>query len=218
MSRSSTLSWQMYAVTALIALTAGGIGGRLTPPVPRARAEGILWAAPGYGIEMPARQEEGQPAQTQQVPKLGFIRSDIILSMHPGVPGIRASIEEQLRAWQRQQEDMQARAEALQNELRTAQLSPVRRRTRQEELQQTIDELNQFQTQMWSSGGLAEQKEQELMQPIFDEIDAVIRDIAEGQGFHLIFDASAGGLLFGHLDMDLTRQAMDKLGIEPPAE
>jgi Skp family chaperone for outer membrane proteins len=169
-------------------------------------------------MEMIAQQEEGGTAPEQQSLKLGFIRSDIILSLHPGVPGIRTSLEEQLRAWQQQQDDMQARAEALQNELRTAQLSPVRRRTREEELQQTVDELARFQTQMWSQGGLAEQKEQELMQPVFDEIDAVIRDIAEGQGFHLIFDASAGGLLFGHIDMDLTRQAMDKLGIEPPPE
>ena len=218
MSRSSNHSWQIYVITALIALTAGGIGGRLAPPVAQARAEGVLWAAPGYGIEMLAQQQEDLPVQTQQALKLGFIRSDVILSQHPSVPGIRTSLEDQLRAWQRQQEDMQARAEALQIELRTAQLSPVRRRSKEAELQQTADELAQFQTQVWSSGGVAEQKEQELMQPVFEEIDAVIRDIAEGQGYHLIFDASVGGLLFGHIDMDLTLQAMEKIGIEPPPE
>ena len=218
-SRSSTHSWQIYVITALIALTAGGIGSRLTPPVASASAEGVLWAAPGYGIEMLARQQAADSTgQTTQALKLGFIRSDIIMNQHPSVPGIRTSLEGQLLAWQRQQEDMQARAEALQNELRTAQLSPGRRRAKEEELQTTADELAQFQTQMWSQGGIAEQKEQELMQPVFDEIDAVIRDIAEGQGFHLIFDASAGGLLFGHIEMDLTLQAMEKIGIEPPKE
>lgn len=218
MSRSSNHSWQIYVITALIALTAGVIGGRVASPVAGARAEGVLWAAPGYGIEMLARQEEGQPAQNQEALKLGFIRSDVIMSRHPSVPGIRTSLQDQLMAWQRQQEDMQARAETLQNELRTAQLSPGRRRAKEEELQTTAEELAQFQTQMWSQGGIAEQKEQELMQPVFDEIDAVIRDIAEGQGFHLIFDASAGGLLFGHIDMDLTTEAMEKIGIEIPPE
>lgn len=218
MSRSSNHSWQMYVITALIAITAGGIGGRVAPPVAGARAEGVLWAAPGYGIEMLARQEQDPVAETQQALKLGFIRSDVIMSRHPSVPGIRTSLEDQLMAWQRQQEDMQARAETLQNELRTAQLSPGRRRAKEEELQTTAEELAQFQTQMWSQGGIAEQKEQELMQPVFDEIDAVIRDIAEGQGFHMIFDASAGGLLFGHIDMDLTMEAMEKIGIELPPE
>jgi outer membrane protein len=204
---TSANPWRIYGLAALIAIACGTAAGRWGTSVPEVRADSILWASPRLDLNE-IQQEEGL--------KIGFIRSDIILQLHPSVPDIRSSFEEQILAWQSQQQDLTARGETLQMELRTAQLSPVQRRSREEELQRVLEELAAFQTEMWSAGGRAEQKEQELMQPVFDEIDAVIRDIAEGSGYDLIFDASAGGLLFGHVDLDLTRIAMEKLGIEAP--
>lgn len=216
MPKSTAVTLKFCGLTALIAL-AGGVGvGRLAPPVPQARAEGALWAGPGIHMRA-VGQEEGSAGQGEVALKAGFIRSDMIIQLHPRVPDIRNNLEEQLRAWQRQQQDMQARAESLQTELRTAQLSPIQRKNKEEELQQTLEELSRFQTEMWSPGGKAEQKEQELMQPIFSAIDEVIKDIAESGGYHLIFDGSVGGLLFGHLDLDLTLTVLERLGIEPPA-
>jgi len=162
------------------------------------------------------QQEAGSGTQETRVLKIGFIRSDLILQLHPRVPEIRGAVEAQLQQWQGQQQDMQTRAESLQNELRTAQMSPVQRRNKENELQQTLEELARFQTEMWSPGGTAEQKEQELMKPVFDAIDEVIRDIAEGEEFHMIFDGSVGGLLFGHKDLDLTLTVLGRLGIEVP--
>lgn len=211
MSIRSASSWRIYTITALVAIACGSAAGRWAPAVPEVRADEFLWTAPGFEMRAGGTKEQDVEAL-----KVGFIRSDLILQLHPRVPEIRRSLEEQLNAWQMQQQDLQTRGETLQNELRTAQLSPVQRRNKEEELQQTLEELARFQTEMWSPGGRAEQKEQELMQPVFDAIDAVIKEIAEGSGYHLIFDASAGGLLFGHLDLDLTLTVMERLGIEPP--
>lgn len=202
-------------MTALIALGAGGIGGGHAAPLPTADASGLLWAVPG--LDLRRIQQEPEIAPGAKPLKVGFVRSDLIMQLHPRVPEIRNALEAQLRQWQTQQQDMETRAQTLQNELRTAQLSPVSRRNKESELAKTLEDLTRFQTEMWTPGGQAEQKEQELMKPVIQAIDEVIKGIAEGERYDLIFDGSSGGMLFGHRDLDLTRMVLEGLGIEPPA-
>ncbi|MFO7769115.1 MAG: OmpH family outer membrane protein, partial [bacterium] len=73
-----------------------------------------------------------------------------------------------------------------------------------------------FQVEMWGQGDRAEQGEQELMKPVVDAMDAVIADLAEEEGYDMIFDAASSGMLFGHKDLDLTATVMERLGITPP--
>ena len=207
--------WKIYLMTALIALGAGGLAGRHVPPVSEARAEGVLWAAPG-ALETLQEQEEDPLAAPARMLKIGFINSQAVFDLHPRVPDLRSALEAQVRQWQQEQVDLEGRAQTLQNELRTAQLSPGQRRAKETELQNSLAELARYQTEVWQQGGLAEQKEQELMQPIIQAIDQAIRDIAEGSGFDLILDAGGGGLLFGHRSLDLTKPLMERMGIPIP--
>lgn len=216
MSNSIHAPWKIYSVTALIALGAGGFAGRNAPPVPHASAAGIVWAAPGLNASKAQQEQEEGIAPGEKPLKIGFIRSDLIMQLHPRVPEIRSALEAQLLQWQQQQADLEARATTLQNELRTGQLTPIARRSKEAELAQTVEDLATFQTEMWSPGGRAEQKEQELMKPVIDGIDEAIRTIAEGESYDLIFDGSAGGLLFGHRDLDLTTAVLERMGINPP--
>jgi outer membrane protein len=214
-SNSTQAPWKVYVAAALIALGAGGLAGRHAPPLSQAGAAGLLWAAPGIDAGVWQQQEAGIPEGAKPL-KVGFIRSDLILQLHPRVPELRSALEAQLRQWQQQQSELEGRAQTLQNELRTGQLSPIARRNKEAELAQTMEDLNTFQTEVWTPGGRAEQKEQELMKPIVDAIDEAIKTIAEGEFYDLIFDGSAGGLLFGHRELDLTRAVLQRMGIEPP--
>lgn len=201
-----TRPWGMYAVTALIAAGAGGLAGSHAPPVPAAdAAAGILYLRQAPTV---------QNAQTK-VPKIGFINTQFVFDQHPEVPRIRQAFQNQVQQWQKQQVDMEEQAQTLQNELRTAQLSPTQRRRKEAELAQVMQDLSKYQTTMWSQGGTAEQKEQEMMQPVIQAMDAVIKDIAEKDKYDLILDAAGGGLLFGHKDMDLTTRVLTSLGITP---
>jgi len=212
-SSSPRTSWKSYALTALIALAAGGFAGRHAPTVPTAYASDILWAAPGVATGSLQEQEIAPGA----IPlKVGYIRSDIIMQIHPRVPELRTALEAQLRAWSEQQTALEEQVSTLQNELRTGQLTPLTRRNKEAELNQAVESLTTFQTEIWVQGGQAERKEAELMQPILDALDAAIRGIAEGERFDLIFDSSGGGLLFGHHSLDLTSRILEALGIDPP--
>jgi len=202
-------------MAALIAVVAGGLAGRHAPPVSEARAEGVLWAAPGV-LEALQEQEVDPLTAPARPLKIGFINSQAVFELHPRVPELRTALEAQLRQWQQEQADLQDRAQVLQNELRTAQLSPGQRRTKESELENAMSELTSYQTEVWGAGGRAEMKEQELMQPIIQAIDEAIKDIAENSAFDLILDAGGGGLLFGDRSLDLTRTLLEKLGIPIP--
>ncbi len=202
-------------MAALIAVVAGGVAGRHAPPVSEARAEGVLWAAPGVLEEL--QEQEVDPLAAPARPlKIGFINSQAIFELHPRVPELRNALEAQIRQWQQEQADLEGRAQNLQNELRTAQLSPGQRRAKEAELENAMTELTRYQTEVWAQGGRAEQKEQELMQPIIEAIDQAIQDIAENSAFDMILDAGGGGLLFGHRSLDLTVTLLEKLGIPIP--
>jgi len=212
-SSSPRTSWKSYTLTALIALVAGGFAGRHAPAVSTAYASDILWAAPGVATGALQEQELAPGA----IPlKVGYIRSDIIMQIHPRVPELRTALEAQLRAWSEQQTALEGQVTALQTELRTGQLTPLTRRNKEAELAQTMESLTTFQNEIWVQGGQAERKEAELMQPILDALDAAIRGIAEGERYDLIFDSSGGGLLFGHRSLDLTSRVLEALGIDPP--
>ena len=203
-------TWKIYLMSALIAGVVGGLAGRHVPPVPEAGAD-ILYRAADVdeAIQEPAR------AVTEGL-KLGFLNTQYIFNNHPQVPEIQQAFENQLMEWQRQQAELEERAQTLQTELRTAQLGLQERRRKEQELTQVMQDLQTFQVEMWGQGGRAEQKEQELMKPVVDAMDAVIADLAGQEDYDLIFDAASSGMLFGHKDLDLTSTVMERLGISPP--
>ena len=221
MSKTSPTPWKVYGITAALAVGAGGLAGRHAPPVSDASAESIMWARPGAAAALQAGQQQvpeaGEVLAAPPKPmKIGFINSQAVFELHPRVPELRTALESQILMWQQEQTDLQATAQQLQNDLRTAQLSPTQRRSKEQELQRSLEELAVYQNEIWAQGGRAEQKEAELMQPIIQQIDQAIGDIAESSGFDLIFDAGSGGLLFGHRSLDLTRVILERLGIPVP--
>ncbi|MFC1629448.1 OmpH family outer membrane protein [Gemmatimonadota bacterium] len=217
MSSTPHSPWKMYTITALIALVVGGFAGRHAPTVQTAYASDILWAAPGVTADA-LQEQEADIAPGAKPLKVGFLRSDLIMQLHPRIPEIRTALEAQLREWTRQQAELEGQVTTLQTDLRTGQLTPNTRRAKEAELAQAMEGLTTFQNEIWVTGGVAEQKETELMQPILAAIDVAITEIAEEEEFDLIFDSSGGGLLFGHRSLDLTRQVLESLGINPPPE
>lgn len=217
MNSSTPSPWKVYATAAIIAAIAGGLVGSDALIVPMAMAESPLRSGPG-ALDRQQEQEIDPVSAPPRMLKIGFVNSQAIFDMHPRVPELRSALENQLRQWQQEQVDLQGRAQTLQNELRTAQLSPGQRRSKEAELQDVMSQVARYQTEIWSPGGRAEQKEKELMQPIIQAIDQTIREIAEGAGFDLILDAGSGGLLFGHRSLDLTRPVLERLGIPIPSE
>jgi outer membrane protein len=51
------------------------------------------------------------------------------------------------------------------------------------------------------------------MQPILDKVNEAIQSVAKEQGFHYIFDANSGVILYADESTDVTNLVKAKLGI-----
>jgi len=104
----------------------------------------------------------------------------------------------------RLQEDFQKQAQILTPEARAAKAAEVERKTM--ETQEIYVKLQQELSA----------KEREAMRPLADRLTAVTREIAEADGFTMIFDRESAGLVFAPAALDLTNELIRKYNAKFP--
>lgn len=105
----------------------------------------------------------------------------------------------------RLQEDLQKQAQILTPEARAAKAAEVERKTM--ETQEIYVKLQQELSQ----------KERDAMRPLADKMTAVAREIAEADGFTMIFDRDSAGLVYAPPALDLTNELIRKFNAKFPA-
>ncbi len=89
---------------------------------------------------------------------------------------------------------------------------PVQLRKREEELQKERDAILDYDEEIQE---LVQQKREELLKPIFEKVQAAIREVAKEHGYILVFDSSVfNTLLFAEEQDDLMSLLKAKLGIK----
>ncbi len=105
----------------------------------------------------------------------------------------------------RLQEDFQKQAQILTPEARAAKAAEVERKTM--ETQETYMKLQQELSA----------KERDAMRPLADRLTAVAKEIAETDGFTMIFDRESAGLVYAPASLDLTNELIRKYNAKFPA-
>ncbi len=105
----------------------------------------------------------------------------------------------------RLQEDLQKQAQILTPEARAAKAAEVERKTM--ETQEIYMKLQQELSA----------KERDAMRPLADKLTAVTREIAEADGFTMIFDRESAGLVYAPAALDLTNELIRKFNAKFPA-
>ncbi|HHJ49703.1 MAG TPA: OmpH family outer membrane protein [Phaeodactylibacter sp.] len=146
--------------------------------------------------------------------KVGYINSAEILADMPDVKQMQSNLEGlqtqlQKKGQQLIAEYQQKEQDAIQRKDR-GELSPAEEEKILQELQAKQEEIYNFQNEMQQK--LAE-KEQELLTPILDKINAAIQEIAKSEGYAYIFDLSSGAILYADEGLDLTQKVKAKLGL-----
>lgn len=103
------------------------------------------------------------------------------------------------------QEDFQKQAQILTPEARAAKAAEVERKTM--ETQEIYMKLQQELST----------KERDAMRPLADRLTAVAREIAEADGFTMIFDRESAGLVYAPASLDLTNELIRKYNAKFPA-
>ncbi len=156
------------------------------------------------------------PANAQ---KIGYTNQEAILSNMPEMEQVNAQIQEEA---QRQQQELQQEQQQFQQRLETYQrqqsiLSDSVRAEREQQLRAQQRELQESAANREQN--LA-QRERELMQPLLEELQTAISDVAEQQNIDVVMRTQA--LLFVDQDsenvVNITLDVARAIGIEIPDE
>lgn len=157
----------------------------------------------------------GTAVQAQKAIKLGHIDSQALFEQMPE----RADAVKKMEQFQLELEDqLKAMSTEYQNKLQEYQqkvaagtMTDLVKKTKEQEIMDLEKRIQEFQ-------GSAQQdlqnKEMELLQPIFDKAKAAIKKVADANGFTYILDSSkGGGVLYFDNGTDIMPLVKKELGI-----
>ncbi len=161
------------------------------------------------------------PAHAQ---KIGFADLELVLAFMPEAEAVDRELQSYTQQLQKniQTKDayLQTKLEEYQTEINDAGDNMAEARV--QEMQADVQKL---QMELQKSQSDAEQKlmirRQDKLTPILDKIQKAIDTLAEEEGYTYIFNATSGGtsmVLFAGDQFNVTKNLMERLGIEIPAE
>ena len=157
-------------------------------------------------------------AQQPTGAKLAYVNSQAILAAAPGRAEAEAQFEKEMQAFrqtvQTMGDSLNAMVASYQKE--EASLSPAVKEQRQKAIQAKESEYQQRARQLEQQ---AAKRQQELVQPILDQISDVLNTIREEGGYALILDAQSGAnvIVAADKNLDLTERVIARLRTMKPA-
>ena len=145
--------------------------------------------------------------------KIGYLNSGELLSAMPEKVKADSDLAKYAKVFQDQIESMmkeyQTKVQSFESSGKNL-TDPIKEVKAKEiqDLQARIEGLQQ------SAQEKVGNKKQELYQPILEKADKAIKAVAKDKNFDYIFDANAGGLLFGKDNYNITPMVKAKLGIK----
>ncbi|MCB0569443.1 MAG: OmpH family outer membrane protein [Phaeodactylibacter sp.] len=148
--------------------------------------------------------------------KYGHLNFGLLVSSLPET----SAADSEMSAYQKQLtakgEDMakswQEKAKAFGEKVQSGAIAPVEQAKQQGALEDERNKILQYQDEVSQK---MEQKRQELLKPIIDRAEAAIKEVAQENGYVMIFDTSVfNSILFAKDGDDVLPLVKAKLGIE----
>ncbi len=152
------------------------------------------------------------PAAAQQAKplKIAYINSQKIIAEAPGAKEAQAAFEKQMGEYRTELQKLQTEIQGMVEDYqkKEAMLSAQAKQQQQEAIRQKQQDYQQRAQELEQAAG---QKQQELVKPIMDKIETVITALRKEQGYDLIFDSAAGGLIAADPALDITDEVLARL-------
>jgi Skp family chaperone for outer membrane proteins/TolB-like protein len=145
--------------------------------------------------------------------KIGYIDSQEILAKYEKAQEIRNEFQSKVNEWKKEVNNRQQELEKLQKSLETQSfmLTEEAKMRKIQEIQQKKAELENFINDVYRKDGKAETLNKELMQPLLQEIDTIVSEIAEEEEYTFILDASTGVVIYADDMYDITERIIERL-------
>jgi len=149
--------------------------------------------------------------------KVGYVNSQQVMEKFKDALDVRKQLAEFNTQWEGEARDMQKQIQKLQEELESQSLllSDQRKQEKVQQIQTLGQQYQLFLQTKWGQQGEGVKKEVELLQPVYEKINAAIKKIGQAEGYQYIFDVVAGNILYASDDQpDLTEKLLTELNKE----
>lgn len=145
--------------------------------------------------------------------KIGYIDSKRIFQEYKGLNDINKEVEKELSEWKRKINILQQEIDSLErvyNEQKQM-LSEELSSRKQKEINDKKDSLNKFIKEIYGEGGKSSTINQQMLKPVVDKINSIIKKIGDEEGFTIILDFADGNILYAKKEIDLTDRVIEEL-------
>ena len=149
-----------------------------------------------------------------QTLRIGYLNSQQILASSPEATAAQQQFDQEMQRFQAEVQQLETEITGMQQRLEQQQLtlSPEAKASREQQLQAKVTE---YQTRTTQLQQLADQRRNELIQPVMDRITVVIEALREEGQYSLILDVAAGSIISADSTLDLTSEVISRLGAAP---
>ena len=148
--------------------------------------------------------------------KIGFINVEEIFKNFSGTKDAQDKFDKEVQKWEQDATNKQKEIKGLKDQLdkQSLLLSSERKAELEAKLKQKMTEYQDFLQTKFGQKGEVLAKNEELTKPIVEKIQKIIEKIAKDENYDYIFDARAGGVIYGKPAFDLTQRVLGILNKE----
>jgi len=154
-------------------------------------------------------------AQATGAAKLGYIDSQRVIQEAPGSTEAQATLQREMTASQAQLKAMDDSLSTMlqQYQQQSVLLSADAKRQREDEIRA---KQGSFQERAQQLQDAFSQRQQEVMKPIMDKIQAAINDLRAAEGYAMIFDMASEAMVAADPALDVTDKVIARLKATAP--
>ena len=170
------------------------------------------WAMAALALIVIAGMAARPTARAQQQAQIAYLNSEVILRQTPGYAAAESTFTSEMRAFQQEVENLQARLDSVVRDYDQQQivLSPTSRQEKVQEIRQMQQRFEQRSGELQQRAG---ERRAELVAPLEERIQSVIDGIRAERNLSVIFDVAspANNIISADRALDLTPTVIRRL-------
>lgn len=168
----------------------------------------------GLGLVTPLSGQEAAAAMPANGTAMVFVNTGAILPVAPGAEAAQAAFEAELQGFRQELEGLGSRLDSMLVDYRRqeAMLDPAAKEAKQKEILDLQQAAQNRQLQLETE---SEQRRTALLEPILNNVRAVIEEIRAEKSYSIVFDIAESGVIAADSTLDITGAVLQRMGVTP---
>jgi Skp family chaperone for outer membrane proteins len=171
-------------------------------------------------VAVTARAQTDPAAAGSSLPPSGtlmvYVNTQAILPIAPGANEAQVAFQQELTGYEDEMRALGAEIDSLVSTYRRqeALLGQGAKEQKQQEILRKQQAARERQIELEQ---ISEERRQTLLEPILDQVRAVIEEIRAANQYAIVFDVAEAGVVAADPGLDITAAVLERLGVSPDA-